>query len=85
MAVLTGSGHEKKAYELAGDRPFTMAELAAEVSRQIGRTIVYTDLPPEQFRPAELKAYLKRQAPTAAKKCSASEATSVRRISRLVR
>ena len=50
VAVLTGLGHEKKAYELAGDRPFTMAELAAEVSRQVGRTIVYTDLPPEQYK-----------------------------------
>ncbi len=50
VAVLTGPGHEKKVYELAGDRPFTMAELAAEVSRQVGRTIAYRDLPPEQYR-----------------------------------
>ncbi len=50
VAVLTGLGHEKKAYELAGDRPFTMAELAAEVSRQVGKTILYTDLPPEQYK-----------------------------------
>ena len=50
VAVLTGPGHEKKAYELAGDRPFTMAELAAEVSRQVGKNIVYTDLPPEQYK-----------------------------------
>jgi len=50
VTVLTGLGHEKKAYELAGDRPFTMAELAAEVARQVGRTIVYTDLPPEQYK-----------------------------------
>lgn len=50
VAVLTGSGHEQKAYELAGDRPFTMAELAAEVSRQVGRTIPYRDLPPEQYK-----------------------------------
>jgi NAD(P)H dehydrogenase (quinone) len=50
VAVLTGIGHEKKAYELAGDHPFTMAELAEEVSRQVGKTIVYTDLPPEQYK-----------------------------------
>lgn len=50
VAVLTSAGHEGKAYELAGDRPFTMAELAAEVSRQAGKTIVYQDLPPEQYR-----------------------------------
>lgn len=50
VAVLTGSGHENKVYELAGDIAFTMAELAAEVSRQVGRTIVYKDLPPEQYQ-----------------------------------
>jgi NAD(P)H dehydrogenase (quinone) len=50
VAVLTGGDHAGKAYELAGDRPFTMAELAAEVSRQSGRTIPYRDLPPEQYK-----------------------------------
>jgi NAD(P)H dehydrogenase (quinone) len=50
VAVLTGSGHENRVYELAGDRPFTMAELAAAVSRRAGKTIVYRDLPPEQYR-----------------------------------
>jgi NAD(P)H dehydrogenase (quinone) len=49
-AVLTGSGHEHRAYELAGDAPFTMAELAAEVSRQTGRPIVYQDLPPTAYQ-----------------------------------
>lgn len=49
VAVLTGPGHEHATYELAGDRPFTMAELAAEVSRRVGRTIAYRDLPPEQY------------------------------------
>jgi NAD(P)H dehydrogenase (quinone) len=49
-AVLTGSGHEHRAYELAGDVPFTMAELAAEVSRQTGRPIVYQDLPPTAYQ-----------------------------------
>lgn len=50
VAVLTGSGHENKVYELAGDNPFTMAELAAEVSRKAGRTIAYNNLPPEQYQ-----------------------------------
>jgi NAD(P)H dehydrogenase (quinone) len=49
VAVLTGAP-AKPVYELAGDRPFTMAELAAEVSRQAGRTIPYQDLPPAQYR-----------------------------------
>ncbi|WNG51640.1 SDR family oxidoreductase [Archangium minus] len=50
VAVLTGSGHENKVYELAGDKAFTMAELAAEVSRKAGRTIAYNNLAPEQYR-----------------------------------
>lgn len=50
VAVLTGSGHENKVYELAGDTAFTMAELAAEVSRHAGRAIAYKDLPPEQYQ-----------------------------------
>ncbi|QQR42485.1 SDR family oxidoreductase [Myxococcus xanthus] len=44
VAVLTGTGHENKIYELAGDTAFTAAELAAEVSRQAGTTVVYKDL-----------------------------------------
>ncbi len=48
-AVLTGPV-EKKVYELAGDHPFTMSELAAEVSRQAGKLVAYRDLPPDQYR-----------------------------------
>ncbi len=49
VAVLTAAA-PKEAYELAGDQPFTMAELAAEVSRQAGKPILYKDLPPDQYR-----------------------------------
>jgi NAD(P)H dehydrogenase (quinone) len=49
VAVLTG-GVQKPVYELAGDQPFTMAELAAEVSRQAGKPIAYRDLPPDEYR-----------------------------------
>jgi NAD(P)H dehydrogenase (quinone) len=49
-AVLTGSGHEGKTYELAGDEPFTIAELANEVSRASGRSVVYKDLPADDYR-----------------------------------
>ncbi len=44
VAVLTSTGHENKVYELAGDTDFTTAELAAEVSRQTGKPVVYKDL-----------------------------------------
>ncbi|WP_454758436.1 SDR family oxidoreductase [Caulobacter segnis] len=36
---------ENRVYELAGDTAFTRADLAAEVSRQTGKTIAYNDLP----------------------------------------
>ncbi|WP_205519505.1 SDR family oxidoreductase [Pyxidicoccus caerfyrddinensis] len=49
-AVLTTPGQENKVYELAGDVPFTMAELAAEVSRQAGKPIAYNNLPAQQYQ-----------------------------------
>ena len=36
-------------YELAGDVSFTRDELAAEVSRQTGKTIGYHDLPESEY------------------------------------
>ncbi|SDY94641.1 NAD(P)H dehydrogenase (quinone) [Micromonospora pattaloongensis] len=51
-AVLTGDGHDNKVYELGGDQPFTMAELAAEVTRQSSVTVVYRDLPPAEYAAA---------------------------------
>jgi NAD(P)H dehydrogenase (quinone) len=45
-------------YELAGDQAFTMAELAAEISRQSGTTIAYRDLPEAEFKAALLGAGL---------------------------
>jgi len=44
VAVLTGTGHQGKIYELAGDEAHTLADLAAEISRQTGKNIVYTNL-----------------------------------------
>jgi NAD(P)H dehydrogenase (quinone) len=43
--VAAEDGHVGKVYELAGDTAFTMNDLAAEVSRQTGKTIGYNDLP----------------------------------------
>lgn len=45
VAVLTGKGHDGKTYELAGDTAWTLADLAAELSRQTGKAIPYRDLP----------------------------------------
>lgn len=58
VAVLTTPGHAGKIYELAGDHPFTMTELAAEVTARAGKPVGYADLPPEQFRSVLLGAGL---------------------------
>ncbi|MEV7285523.1 SDR family oxidoreductase [Streptomyces sp. NPDC093252] len=47
VAVLTGEGHEGKAYELFGDTAWSMAEYAAELSRATGREIGYTNVTPD--------------------------------------
>ncbi|MFW0756391.1 SDR family oxidoreductase [Pseudomonas sp. H11T01] len=50
--VLTTEGHAGKVYELAGDDSYSLAELAADVSLQSGKTVAYTDLPEEQYKAA---------------------------------
>jgi NAD(P)H dehydrogenase (quinone) len=52
VAVLTTDGHEGKTYELAGDSAYTLAELAAEISRQTGKDIPYKDLPAADYTAA---------------------------------
>ncbi|MFM9611496.1 SDR family oxidoreductase [Streptomyces niveiscabiei] len=47
--VLTSGDYLGTTWELAGDHPFTMAEMAAEVSRQSGREVVYRDLPQDEY------------------------------------
>jgi NAD(P)H dehydrogenase (quinone) len=51
-AVLIADNHENKVYELGGDEAFTLTELAAEISKQTEREIVYRDLPVEQYAQA---------------------------------
>ncbi|MFJ2773692.1 SDR family oxidoreductase [Streptomyces sp. NPDC087300] len=48
VAVLTGEGHEGKAYELSGDVAWSLPEYAAEVAAQSGKDIAYTNVPAEQ-------------------------------------
>ena len=48
-AVLTSQGHAGKTYELAGDEAYTLADLAAEISRQTGKTIPYRNLPEVEY------------------------------------
>lgn len=48
-AVLAGEGHEGKVYELTGDTAWTLAELAAEISKTAGKEIAYHDLPQADY------------------------------------
>jgi len=47
--LLAGAGHEGKIYELAGDEAYTLTDLAAEISRQSGKTIPYNNLTETQY------------------------------------
>ena len=49
VAVLTGTGHAGKTYELAGDTAYTLTDLAAEISKQTGKTIPFQSLPAEEY------------------------------------
>lgn len=54
VTVLTQPGHANRTYELAGDHAYSLAELAAEVSKQTDRTIVYNHLPASDYEAALL-------------------------------
>jgi NAD(P)H dehydrogenase (quinone) len=47
-AAVLADSHDKQVYELGGEG-VTLAELAAEVSRQSGREVTYTDLPQDKY------------------------------------
>ncbi|MDR3740991.1 MAG: SDR family oxidoreductase [Terracidiphilus sp.] len=51
-AVLAGTGHQGKVYELAGDNAYTLSELAAEISRQTGKAIPYKNLTEAEYAAA---------------------------------
>jgi len=48
-AVLLKENQAGQIYELGGDEPFTLAELAEELSAATGRAVQYQDLPVEQY------------------------------------
>lgn len=50
VAVLTGSGHENKIYELTGDSAWTFPEFADEIAKVAGKPVTYRNLPPAGFQ-----------------------------------
>ena len=50
--VISEEGHAGKVYELAGDQAWTLSELAAELSRQSSKNVVYQNLSEADFAAA---------------------------------
>jgi len=50
VEVLTRPDQAGKIYELAGDESYSLAEFAAELSRQTGKAVSYQNLPEAEFR-----------------------------------
>ncbi|MCB8882657.1 SDR family oxidoreductase [Acidisoma cellulosilytica] len=50
VAVLTAPDQAGKTYELAADKAFTLADLAAEMAHQSGKPVVYNDLSAEAYQ-----------------------------------
>lgn len=50
--VIAEEGHAGKVYELAGDSAWTLSELAAELSKQSGKNVVYQNLSEADFAAA---------------------------------
>lgn len=57
-AVLSDDVETGRVYELAGDTAYSLAELAAEISRLSGKAVRYQDLPPADYKAALLGAGL---------------------------
>jgi uncharacterized protein YbjT (DUF2867 family) len=47
--VLTESGHEGATYTLTGPEAITHSQIAAALTAALGRTVTFTDVPPEAF------------------------------------
>jgi NAD(P)H dehydrogenase (quinone) len=56
VVVITGKDEKGNIYELAGDEPFTLSDLAAEISRKTGKNIPYKNLPENEYAEA-LKSF----------------------------
>jgi uncharacterized protein YbjT (DUF2867 family) len=52
VASLTKTEHDNKIYSLTGPDALTFAEMAQKLSRAVGRTITFVDVPPESMRAA---------------------------------
>jgi NAD(P)H dehydrogenase (quinone) len=58
VAAVLSDAHSGQTIELAGDEGFTLRELAAEISRQSGKTVPYVDMPEGDYAAALTQAGL---------------------------
>ncbi len=56
--ILTSDDPAGQIYELAGDSTYTLSDFAAAISRQVGKTINYSNLPEADYRNALIGAGL---------------------------
>ena len=56
VRALTETGHEGKAYSLSGPEALSNTEIAEKISRAIGKTVRYVDIPEEDYRKGGLAA-----------------------------
>ncbi len=47
--VAADEGHKNAVYELGGDVPFTMSQMAAEIAQQASKPVAYNDMPAEAY------------------------------------
>lgn len=47
--AVTDESHKGKVYELAGDKAYTLTDLAAEISKQSGKDLPYNNLPEAEY------------------------------------
>lgn len=52
VAVLTTDGHAGRIYELAGDEPYTLEQLASKVSQHTGKPVIYKRLSESEYATA---------------------------------
>ena len=50
--MISEAGHEGKVYELAGDSAWTLTQLAAELTKQSGKSVTYQNLSEADFAAA---------------------------------
>ncbi|SDX29809.1 NAD(P)H dehydrogenase (quinone) [Pseudomonas syringae] len=58
VALTSAENQAGRVYELAGDESYTLADYAAELSKQSGKALAYVDLPQAEFAAALIAAGL---------------------------